>query len=84
MKKVKNYAPSLLLLENSNIKDYLWGASCSSDIAQEIMEKVLFGLEEVETFIDDIGIFSDNWESHLKSINVVLKNLKMQVSQSIL
>ena len=52
------------------------GASCSSDIAQEIMEKVLFGLEEVETFIDDIGIFSDNWESHLKSINVVLKKLE--------
>ena len=44
--------------------------SCSSDIAQEIMEKVLFGLEEVKIFIDDIGIFSDDWESHLKSINV--------------
>ena len=52
------------------------GASCSSDIAQEIMEKVLFGLEEVEIFIDDIGIFSDDWESHLKSINVVLKKLE--------
>ena len=46
------------------------GASCSSDIAQEIMKKVLFGLEEVGIFIDDIGIFSDDWESHLKSINV--------------
>ena len=52
------------------------GASCSSDIAQEIMEKVVFGLEEVEIFIDNIGIFSDNWKSHLKSINVVLKNLE--------
>ena len=40
------------------------------------MEKVLFGLEEVKNFIDDIGIFSDNWESHLKSINVVLKRLE--------
>ena len=40
------------------------------------MEKVLFGLEEVEIFIDNIGIFSDNWKSHLKSINVVLKNLE--------
>ena len=52
------------------------GASCSSDIAQEIMETVLFNLEEVEIFIDDIGIFSDDWESHLKSINVVLKKLE--------
>ena len=27
-------------------------------------------------FIDDIGIFSDDWESHLKSINVVLERLE--------
>ena len=52
------------------------GASCSSNIAQEIMETVLFNLEEVEIFIDDIGIFSDDWESHLKMINVVLKRLE--------
>ena len=36
------------------------GALCSSDIAQEIMETVLFNLKEVKIFIDNIGIFSDD------------------------
>ena len=38
------------------------GISCSPDIAQEIMEEVLQEFKFSEIFINDIGIFSDNYE----------------------
>ena len=52
------------------------GVCQSADIAQEVMEHILRGLEEVEVYIDDIGIFSNDWESHMKSVNEVLHRLQ--------
>ena len=47
----------------------------SPDIAQEIMEHCLRGLN-LEVYMDDIGIFSDTWEEHLEQINACLHRLQ--------
>jgi hypothetical protein len=36
----------------------------SLDFTQEIIEEVFRGLDECEVYIDDIGTFNNNWESH--------------------
>ena len=41
------------------------GVSASPDIAQEIMERVLGHLEDLEIYLDDLAAFSDSWEHHL-------------------
>ena len=43
------------------------GIKQSPDVAQEIMEDVLQGLDDVEVYIDDIGIFSMDWPSHVQA-----------------
>ena len=52
------------------------GVSQSPDIAQEIMEKTLRAIEDIECYIDDIGIFSKTWEEHLNTLNEVCKRLE--------
>ena len=52
------------------------GLKCSPDIAQSVMEEVMRGLDETDTYIDDIGVFSNNYESHLKSLQTVLTRLQ--------
>ena len=53
------------------------GVSASPDIAQEIMERVLAEvLEEIEVYIDDIAMFSDDWDSHLRLLDKVLTILQ--------
>jgi hypothetical protein len=47
------------------------GISQSPDIAQEIMERVLNHLEDVEVYIDDIGIVSSDWDEHMKTLDLV-------------
>ena len=44
-------------------KRLLMGISCSPDIAQEIMEEVLQEFKFSEIFIDDIGIFSNDYKT---------------------
>jgi len=52
------------------------GICLSTDIAQEIMETVLQDIKDVEIYLDDIGIFSNDWESHLQTIQTVLTKLQ--------
>ena len=52
------------------------GILTSPDFAQEQMESILGHLKDVEIYIDNIGIFSNSWEDHLKSINEVLRILQ--------
>ena len=52
------------------------GVSQSPDIAQEIMEDIFRQLDEVENYIDDIGIFNDSWNAHCDSLTKVLTLLE--------
>ena len=45
---------------------------CCPDIAQEMIEKRLHDLNNVECYIDDIAIFSNAWDDHLESLDEVL------------
>jgi hypothetical protein len=52
------------------------GVHMSPDIAQDIMEEIFQDMAEVDVYIDDIGIWSDDWETHQKSIAKVLARLE--------
>jgi hypothetical protein len=52
------------------------GISQSPDIAQEIMEDIFRQFEEVDVYIDDIGVFSRSWQSHCASLQKVLALLE--------
>ena len=53
------------------------GVSPVPDIAQEIMEQVLaFLLEEIEVYLNDIAVFSDDWESHIILLEKLLTLLQ--------
>eukprot|EP00957_Ditylum_brightwellii_P132207 10081032-Ditylum_brightwellii.AAC.1 len=51
------------------------GLKCSPDFAQTAMENVLHGIEDDDVYIDDVGDFFSNWESHIKLIDEVLCRL---------
>ncbi len=53
------------------------GIKCAPDFAQQIMEQVLCGLDNVIVYLDDIGIFSKTWEEHLLTIERVLSCLNV-------
>jgi hypothetical protein len=52
------------------------GVKQSPDVAQESMETLLRDLDETDVYIDDVGIFSNDWESHLNSLAKVLAILQ--------
>ena len=52
------------------------GLKISPGFAQARMEQVLRGIEEVEVYIDDLGIFSNDWESHCQVLELVLQHLE--------
>ena len=52
------------------------GISCAPDMAQEIMEEVLDGIADAEVYLDDIGVFTTDWEKHLVSLGTVLDRLQ--------
>ena len=52
------------------------GVCQSPDVAQEIMEKVLHAIKDIEIYIDDIACFSNDWDRHLNLLETVLKRLQ--------
>ena len=52
------------------------GVKQSPDFAQQVMEETLHGINEVESYIDDVGCFNTSWESHLKTLDKVLTRLQ--------
>ena len=40
------------------------------------MEEVLRGIEEIECYIDDIGVFTDSWARHMAVLEEVLTRLE--------
>jgi hypothetical protein len=52
------------------------GVKQSPNFAQEVMEDVFGGMQDVEVYIDDIGIWGQSWEHHQAVVTKVLKRLK--------
>ena len=52
------------------------GLKCSSDFAQATMENVLRDIEDADVYIDDVGAFSNTWESRIKLIDGILCRLR--------
>jgi len=52
------------------------GVSTSPDIAQEIMERILGHLEDLEIYIDDLAAFSNTWKEHIKLLDKILTILQ--------
>jgi hypothetical protein len=52
------------------------GLSTSPGFAQARMEEVLRGIEDLEVYIDDIGVFTDSWERHMAILSETLTRLE--------
>jgi hypothetical protein len=52
------------------------GIKQSPDIAQQFMEDLFRSFDDVEVYIDDIGIFSNSWEEHIASLEKVLSTFQ--------
>ena len=52
------------------------GVKQSSDVAQEVMERLFSDLETVEVYIDDDGCFSHHFEEHIHTLSIVLTRLE--------
>eukprot|EP00978_Attheya_sp_CCMP212_P037760 scaffold181104_cov29-Attheya_sp.AAC.1 len=48
------------------------GFTPAPDIAQEIMDELFHLIEECDVYIDDVGVFSDDFDEHLKSLDKIL------------
>jgi Reverse transcriptase (RNA-dependent DNA polymerase) len=62
----------------NDVDFYCTGHICQSpDMAQEVMEKVLRDIsDDIDVYIDDIGIFSSDWRDHMCMLDLVCKRLK--------
>ena len=47
------------------------GTNQSPDIAQEELEKTLQGIDNVEKYIDDIAFFGNDWDEHVRTLDLV-------------
>ena len=52
------------------------GIKVAPDIAQEMMERTLEAIADIECYIDDIGVFSSDWTSHMATLEKVLTRLE--------
>jgi hypothetical protein len=53
-----------------------FGLKCSPDIAQSIMESVVFGIEDADVYMDNVGVFFNNWDHHIKLLATILRRLR--------
>jgi hypothetical protein len=49
---------------------------CSPDLSQEVMENIFREVEDVEVYIDGIGVFSNSWEEHMVLLSKILTSLQ--------
>jgi len=63
-------------LGNYRYKRLPMGINQAPDIAQEIMEDCLHDIPECDVYLDDIGVFNDDWHSHLQTLEKVLQRLQ--------
>jgi len=59
-------------LGNYRYKRLPMGVNQAPDIAQEIMEDCLHDIPECDVYLDDTGVFNDDWHSHLQTLEKVL------------
>ena len=52
------------------------GINQSPDVAQQHVEQLFRDFEDLDVYIDDLGIFSNNWEDHMKVLHKVLQVLQ--------
>ena len=52
------------------------GLKCSPDFAQEVMEGIFSDLDDTDVYIDDVGVFSKNWDDHISLLDIVCKRLQ--------
>ena len=51
------------------------GLKCSPDYAQEVMENIFRDLEDTDVYIDDVGAFSDDFDSHMDLLDEICQKL---------
>jgi hypothetical protein len=44
------------------------GISNAPDIAQEIMDDLFRDVNQVDCYLDDVGVFDSSWDAHLRSL----------------
>ncbi len=52
------------------------GLKCAPDFAQQIMEHVLCGLNNVEAYLDNIDIFGNTWGKYQALLDKILSCLE--------
>jgi hypothetical protein len=52
------------------------GICNAPDIAQEIMGDLFHDIDQVDCFLNDVGIFDTSWDAHLCSLELVLQRLQ--------
>ena len=54
----------------------LTGLKCSSDIPQAIMESTLTCIKDTNVYINDMGVFSKDWNHHVRLLADILCHLR--------
>ncbi|KAL7468207.1 hypothetical protein ACHAXS_008433 [Conticribra weissflogii] len=52
------------------------GLKCSPDFVHQIMEQVLCSLDNIDVYLDDIGVFGTSWNEHQVLLDKVLSHLE--------
>jgi hypothetical protein len=65
--------------DNRTLNRIIKGIKQSPNVAEEIMEILFRDLDEVDTYIDDVGCFSNSWKEHLQSVYKVFTILHASI-----